>query len=694
LAVGASRLTSQEVQDPELVAEHLISATSEGLLVGGGIGGLLGGATGALQVGAKRLEQRAARAAAAAAPPAGGPQDLDGITVALEARPLSSAAVPDPPRGRWAAMAERAQAAQGGFEDSVQEGTRAIRKDYDEALRAMDYVDEHAGIAAKHVANMFDAQGPVSSAEVDDLLGGLQNDIAQWRAGRSMAGLVSGGGRAALDSVQKSLAENGTLIRQALRRGQVGEAYSLLDQGVKGFLGKARNSTKAAPVQDLIERLYPRVQNFLQDEDLWGPLAQRQKMANPAWAARITASRDARVQQFTSIAGERAANEWDNIRLANDSAIKGLLSNLGDAGSEATEQAFRTHLRTMARDATNRTLAWGSKNLQSNAERIAQAVQRIEDTMDAVALKRRDAIAGQRMMQQSSAEMLAGAVGTVAPPVGWAITGTAQAGRKLLAAVGNLGAGVNARVAQSAAQLVRGAVRATAAVGKVAPRAGALEATLSQDKYDQAIQEAQQLSMAGSPATQALVQRAAEIEQQDPQLADAYASRQLQRASYLASKLPKNTSAAVFAPKPALDPVTERSLRRTVAASYEPAAAIERISKAMGSPEDVDALRKLYPAMYRDFVRQVQGHLSQMREPPDYETRVRIAAVTGIQTDPSLAPLSIARSQQTAAGPDQTKMAEQQAAHKRKARSPKLGGQRDHRDDVYASNVDAVLDRR
>lgn len=698
LTIGATRLHTDAT--PEEAAESIISAGTEGLLIGGGIGGILGTAGRALTGAGQRMDDAAGLAARADAPTEvigpgqRHPADIDGITLDLEARPLSAAQLPDTRvRGKFATLMERQHAAQGGFEQSVQDGTAAVRADFDGVLREINAVDEWAGIAAKRRANQLNVGHPVATAEVDQLMGGLDANTQAFRARNSDAALAYDGGLNAFERVNAVMADSRAQIGAALQRGDIGEAYSQLD-GMKRLIGRARG-TRSGSVQDLMEGQYKQVQQFMEDESLWGELAQRQKVANAAWSNRISAGKDARLRSFTSRAGgneNRAANEWDQLDLANSGQVHSLLSNVGDVRIADAEEAFRRNLRSMARDATERTKAWGSPELQQKAVGIVNGVKRIEDRMDALALQRRDMLVGQQQLKGTAMQALGSVVGVVNPAAGFAIKGTVGMGRGLLGAVSDAGIGIRARVAQSAAQLVRGAgVVATVGATKAPVIAGSSGGMLSQEQYQHALQESQALSQAGSPQTQQLIAQGAEMEREDPALADAYVSRQIQRADYIASKLPKMTSAAIFAPKPVLDPVTDRKLQRTVNAAYAPAAAIERIARLMGTPEDVDALKKLYPAMYKSFQQQVTEHMQQLDKPLDYQTAVKVAQLTGLTTVPGMTPQSIARAQKAAAGPDQVKKGEAEAAGKRKAAAPNMGGR--DRDDVYASNVDKVLDR-
>ncbi|HEX6239955.1 MAG TPA: hypothetical protein VFZ61_03640 [Polyangiales bacterium] len=701
LSVGATRLNTEAT--PEEAAESLISAGTEGLLIGGGIGGLLGGATRALSGGAQALAREGAEAAqdvAQAAPtevlPPGSrhPADIDGITLDLEARPLTAAGVPDPVRGRMQTLVDRQRAAQGGFDQAVAEGTAALRQDVDDVLRQMNQVDEFAGIAAKRRANELNVQGPVSSHEVDGVLGAMREVNRQFLERNSMLKYAGDGGVVALQRVGNMIDDGQKVVAEALRKGDIGEAYAQLDN-IKRSIGRARG-TRSASVQDLMEEQYKRVQQFMEDEELWGELAQRQKLANPAWADRISAGQDARIRGFTSKAGgnlNRAANEWDQLDLANSSALSNLLQNVGDVRVADVEEAFRRNLRAMARDATDRTRAWGAPELQARAVNIVNAVKRIEDKMDAVALLRRDALKGTQQLRSASMDALASVAGMVSPAAGWAISGTARLGRGLLASVSEAGSGIRGRVAQSAAALAAGAAKGSALVARTAPVVGSSQGMMAEADYQRAIEESQQLSQAGSPATQELFQQGAEIERTDPQLADAYVTKQLGRAAYIASKLPKPlSSAAVFAPKPVLDPLTDRKLRRSIDAAYQPAAALERIAKMMGTPQDVDALKKLYPAMYKSFQQQAVEHLKQLDKPLDYQTAVRVSMLTGIQTVPGMAPSSVARAQRQAAE-SPTQEAEQAAAANRKAKGgPSMGGR--DRDNVYAAHADRLMSRQ
>lgn len=695
LSVGATRLNTEQLASPEEAAESVIAATTEGLLIGGGLGGLIGGATRALQGGARaagELAEGAAEAAPTEVLAAGQrhPGDIDGITFDLEARPLTAAALPDPVRGRWATALQRQQAAQGGLDNAINDGTAALRKDFDQVLRDMNQVDEFAGIAAKRAANELNVGHPVSSHEVDDVLGAMRATNQEFLARNSMLKYAGDGGVVALQRVSNMLDDGQKVVADALRKGDIGEAYAQLDN-IKRNIGRARG-TRSASVQDLMETQYKQIQQFMENQDVWGDLATRQQRANAAWSHRIAQGNNARVRGFTSKSGERAANEWDQIDLANSGALNSLLQNVGDARIADVEEAFRMNLRAMARDATERTKAWGAPELQARAESVVNAVKRIEDRLDQVALVRRDAMAGAQQLRSSTTDLLTSIAGMVNPALGFAVSGTARLGRGLLSSVAEAGSGIRQRLATSAATLAAGASKGMALAGRTAPVvASSSNSMLAEGDYQRAIEEAQQLSQAGSPATQALIVQAAEMEKLDPELADAYASKMLNRASYIASKLPKMQSAAIFAPKPVLDPVTDRKLRRTVDAAYQPAAALERIAKLMGTPEDVQALKTLYPAMYKSFQQQAMQHLQQLDKPLDYQTAVRVGMLTGLQTVPGMSPSSIARAQRQAAE-SPTKEAEQAAQANRKAKAPNMGGR--DRDNVYAAAVDQVLDRR
>ena len=762
LASQASQMRAADIENPEQAAESLAWALGTGALLGGAIGGTVGGISG----GASRFLKGSPKARGAldaviepppanpvaqrlgaldqldAAPPVvpGVPREaaeqavdqeagalLDEATKAIEQRPLTAAALPEPPRGKWQAKAEQAAAANGKFDEAVQEGTGSIRAQFDEALRAMNQIDEYGGIAAKQRANTFNVGHPVDATPINDLLDGIESEIASWRAGRSRQGLASGGGLSALENVGKQFKEVRALANKAMARGEIGEAYSQVDQGIKGFLGKARSSTKAEPVRDLIERVYPQVQNFLEDESTWGELAQRQKLANPSWSNRIGMSQDGRVQGFTTVSGERQANGWDNIRLANAGAIKSLLGNVGDAGSADVEEAFRGQLRAMARDATDRTRAWGGKGLRDEAKKVVGAVQGIEDQMDRVALLRRDKLAHEASLKGSTIEMVGQLASNLGGgPMAAAVQAGVQAKRKLVeilgqqvtpearalvqsaippptqveGAVGAAQRSLGERVTASAATMFR----TVAAAGRGAPIAASVAGSgmLSEQRHQEAVQNALALTNPGSPQTQQLLETAAQLEKENPQLADAFVQKQIRDASYIASKLPKPAPPGVMWGQPQQqDPITDRKNRRIVGAVRNPLQAIQRLAEGVGSPDEQEAVRTLNPAMFAAFQQSVKAELAKLKNPPDLQTRLRVAYATGLVTDPTLAGDSLRFAQATASMPDQQKAEEAKLDLKNKMEAAKMGPGAGGKfakfrdaNSVYAGPVDSKVDRR
>jgi hypothetical protein len=762
LAYEASQLREADIANPEEAAEHLLYAWGTGALLSGVAGGVFGGSPGATrragqqtdelgttlaQQGAgDELVQQAGRRAdshigaldqlsqQAKQVPANdvatrnaidheGGLLLDEATQEIERRPLSAAQIPEPPRAKWRAVAERAQAAGGKFKEAVDTGTRAARQDFDNVLRGMDQIDEYGGIAAKQRANQFNVGHAVDSTPVDNLLADMHGEIAGFMQGRSRTALASGGGLNALEGVKKVINESGALIRGALGRGDVGEAYNLLDQGVKGFLGKARGSARAEPVKDLIERMYPKIQGFLEDESSWGELAQRQKLANPSWSNRIGVSMDGRIQGLTTIAGERKANLFDNIKLANSSGLESLFNRLGDAGTEDVEQAFRTHLRAMARDATDRTRAWGTDKLRDEATRVVGSVKRIEDTMDRIALLRRDKLAHEASLQGSTIQMvgqLASSLG--ASGIGAGISAAVGAKRKLVEmlgaaqspgeraaiqasippplpleqTVGQVTRTTGSRIAQAGASMLQTVGRGAQSASAAAPFVQG--AMLSDERHEQVMRDAVALNNPDSPEARQLYEQAAAIEKESPKLADAFAMSKLRMADYIASKMPKQDSQALYAPAPQLDPVTNRKLKRTVAAAVDPVGAIERMAAMRASPEDVETVRTLFPSMHKAYQLNAQRALKAAKVKPNYETRVAASQSIGVPADPSMEIDNLRMQQMVANAPDQAKLEENKAKQKNMAEAAKMGpgagGKFRNADDVYAPHADAIMSRR
>lgn len=273
---------------------------------------------------------------------------------------------------------------------------------------------------------------------------------------------------------------------------------------------------------------------------------------------------------------------------------------------------------------------------------------------------------------------------TVAAGMNW-LAGFAEEAQRKSALVALASQGTDS-IGRSASQLVTNVSRGRYAVGE------AIASKFTDDDYAQAVAEAQQLGDPKSPLSQHLAQTAQQLDQVNPGMGTAYANAARARGQLIAGKLPPPAHKAIFGPAPALDPMTQRSVQRTVQAAHEPQKALERLAAGSDHPEDAEAVRVVYPAMFRRFQNRVVEELQKLKKPPPFETRLRIAYATGLAVDPTMQPGELGFLQGIAKQPDQQQQAEQQDA------------QRDHSvaqsfkpidaNSVYAPPVDARIDRR
>lgn len=681
-AVGSALTTAADVA-PEVVADPIGAAeaigmsAATGLLLGGAIGAGAGLVEGGLRAGARAFGSAVdAPTTPALQTPPPVQATADDIVAANAVRPMSAAELPAPQRGKIQELVDRSNALNGDYNKAADDASRTLWREMEAQSRDQEQFDLLTGIAAKRRANEMAAQealanGPafreVTEEVVDEvpltpeellaagpgaaptrqvprqqvrqvltetaaarrdasqqMVKGLIDEINGYRAGLPDADAQG------LAPLVKSLEVDLEHAYSAFDRGDLAEGYDILDQRVRRRIGEVALNAKAKNVQDFAKKLYNAPQEFLQNEDLFGPLARAQKQANPTWSDRITKSQDSYWRGMFNQGLEKGSDGWGNMRDVRSDAVNGLVRSLGDPGADSLERSVRTNLRSSVADAANRSKAWGSPEAQALADRMAKRAADIENHLDRVALMKRDYLAAQSPDTPLNALRMAVSQVPVVGPAAQAVGGAAA----------RASMGLFARAYRNSGNVIMNAARGV--VSKAADAAGSvaryapMTATVTESKRDEMIKEAQELQSMQSPATQQLLRQAARIEPTDPVLAESMVTSKLAQAEYILGKLPTPPSTSAFSPPARLDPVSKRSMDRTMAAIANPQKALLRMGDGSASPEDIDVMQKLFPATYGRFTQAVAAEMAKLKKPPSLQQRLRLGRITGLNVDASL----------------------------------------------------------
>lgn len=126
-----------------------------------------------------------------------------------------------------------------------------------------------------------------------------------------------------------------------------------------------------------------------------------------------------------------------------------------------------------------------------------------------------------------------------------------------------------------------------------------------------------------------------------PRAADQLETIAVRRIEYLSSIMPRRPDIAGGPVGPDRYQPSEleiRSWARSVAAVEDPRGVLERAASGQVTPEDVDALRNVYPELLADFTAQVAAELPALRETLPYVRRLSLSLLTGVAVDPALDP--------------------------------------------------------
>jgi hypothetical protein len=634
---NAAQSATQRVVDDLIAGDHEISAermlsglggvlgdAALGALTGGVLGGAIEGgqkAYGAVrgQLARRAAGQAAGQAAEAAAPSLTWDLTLEPAQAAEAAGPLLAKDLPTIADNSNSSIVQAARGSVDGFEDVQQGATRAIRDDYDEILKMRAEVDGSANIGAKR-ADAIEYKGtPEELARAREGVNRMldETEVAiktTTELDGFKAALDHGGGLTAFKRVESAVNEARQIINQKLDEGELGYAFMIADD-LKRITGRSQNTPNSIAKQKLRD-LYDRIlKPGGESEATWGQLAVNQKKVNPAWTESIRRDQDDLLRPFSRVSGEPPPGRWDNLRQSNSDTIGSFLNGLGKAETEATEEAFRRHLRAAVLDAQTRAQVWGSASDIKRAAKMTAAVERIENRMNAVAFAAKDKKAWEKVMKYAP-----GSAGGV-------LQGVAKLGQLTLSPIQRM---ADAAVKQQVA--VESAAKGVSEVllGAGSPRA--LKAAIATNRVQGAVSQARALQDPQSAESGRLRQAALELAHDDPAFAQVMEAKQRQQAGFIAQKAgPAMDDGDPFAKGPApMDPVSAAQLARYVDATDDPGGALTRVSQGLGTAEDLEVLQTLYPRMYDTFVKLVNERLARTKTPPTPAQRQQLHRATGI----------------------------------------------------------------
>jgi hypothetical protein len=620
----------------DITAERAAQAAWEGFAFGGAIGGSIGAlAEGASAVGSlgRRLLGGAGEAAdglpsvgalgeAAPAPsalddarPPPSPEplpvealgDIDPIK-AQEARPLISSDMPDVDPGFLANV----RASRGTYEESLNKGVKDITALSDEIQDHLDNIDEFAGIAAKRrLAETVTHGAPVVADDALAPVRFVQKELDNLTSKYSKGALKGKGGLGAIERVKSAIQDTTDFVSDALAKGEIGKANMALDD-FKRIIGDAAGS-KNNLLAGVFEKHYDVLKNALEDADVWGELATRQKPVNSSWWERIKRQSDQRIQGlFVKQSGEAAVNPFKRLTKTNDSSVNTLLQGLGDRGTAGQEEAFRRYLRSTVEDANTRARAWGTPELVDRAAKIREAATKIEQRMDETFQLKK--AAGKWESQKKAVGEWTQSIpflGALAKGGTWAAERAAGA----LPAPSALPVNPAQQMAdETILALGKGAVKEEGKVRKAVetamkrleegPRKAApaiVAKTAGTKNVNSMVQQAQALQDPESPESKKLEAMTLTLAPESPEFADAIKAQVMKKATFIVSTLgPASDPGDPLGRQPMpVDPITKGRNDRFMRAAQDPAAALERLASGQGSAEDLAVVRELTPQLYQ-----------------------------------------------------------------------------------------------
>lgn len=179
------------------------------------------------------------------------------------------------------------------------------------------------------------------------------------------------------------------------------------------------------------------------------------------------------------------------------------------------------------------------------------------------------------------------------------------------------------------------------AVGRNAPKESALAEAFNARSSE--LRKLTQPGLDGRPvmrmeARQQMADRLAPIRAASPLAYDRIETTKARAVEFLAGKLPYKPDLPGVDSKWPTSDMEMRAFARYVNAVEDPHGVIERLATGQVTPEDAEAMRTVYPEMYKEVQLQIMGQMGQLRAKLPYQRRLALSIFSGMPVDPAMDP--------------------------------------------------------
>lgn len=646
-------------RDPDLTAEAVIARLGTGAVFGGAIGGAMGGVGGLATAGSRagveaasavlgrgwrstvgtELDPTVARAWALVA-------DTGDESVPAIRRGM----MPGPEGERFRRLIARGDAA---YEDGALSVGESLGRMENANARVLRYWRE--GLRLGEVERLVDT-GPLmdqarsARALATDLRARVDDLALNYRG-------IDVGARAAdlrnrlnirmveLDRAARRVDGGTTLTPEVARRtaAEMNNALNAMKRDVDALVARSRGM---GPSAEALGGSVDAIRRNLEDAAVWGDdLAGTHREVNAAFTRFLTTRRRF-VERFLESGGTLASrfdeNPYESIPLPDSRRIVGFMREIGTVANGTAETTFRETTESAAQllDIMERRLALDPE-ARAAAVEARTAYRSMREAYDLAATEARQLnqwrlLEGNRSLGRA---IVGGAIGTAmgGPLAGLAITALTNPGQVIrgLGLIERWASGTTRDISTGVRRFIT-AGRPAAAEGGRRVRAAAIAGSVR--AYLDRIERLEEESASATTAATTLG-RAVEGMETAPRTRDAMLRTAVRANSYLRSIRPRSgdlPGEVVPGRRPPSSEDIERFMRAAQAVD-DPLSVIEGMADGDISPDAVQALRMVYPALYEQMRSEVLQQVAEGVDLP-HDRLLTLGTLLDVPTTPSLHP--------------------------------------------------------